>query len=215
MRFNYWIFDMDGTLTDSMGIWDKLPFVLLEKLSRQPKPELRFDLLPLGMTETARYMISEYDLPMTEEEFNALSFQTIRELYRTVSLKPGVREILDRLKSQGAKLCICSNTWQAMCEEVLTRLGVRDCFEFILSAQNGLNKHDPHIFYESMRRLGASSSAQCLVCEDAVYAARTAHSAGFSVLGIADVYSRADEAELRTLSEQFLPDWTALDWSRV
>lgn len=215
MKYHYWIFDMDGTLTDSMGIWDKVPFELLAMYGRTARPGLREQLLPLGMAETSRFMIREYALPLDEAGFSAKTMEAIRQLYRTVELKPGVRELLARLKAQGAQLCICSNTWQPMCEEVLGRLGVLPYFEFVLSAQDGFTKKEPAIFLEAMRRLGGRSPAECVVCEDAVHAARTAHRAGFPVIGIADYYSRADEADLRGLCRQFLTGWPALDWQNV
>lgn len=215
MKYNHWIFDMDGTLTDSMGIWDEVPFALLEQYGRTPKPDLRQVLLPLGMAESARYLIREYQLPLDEANYDAAVMEAVGRLYRTVELKPGVRKILERLKEEGAHLCVCSNTWQPMCERVLGGLGVLDYFDFVLSAQDGFTKKEPAIFLEAMRRVGGHTPAECVVCEDAVHAARTAHRAGFPVIGIADYYSRADEPEMRALSQQFLTSWEQLDWSKV
>lgn len=215
MKYNHWIFDMDGTLIDSMGLWDEVPYALLEQYGRTPKPDLRQVLLPLGMAESARYLIREYQLPLDETSYDAAVMEAIGRLYQTVELKPGVRELLERLKGAGAHLCVCSNTWQPMCERVLGRLGVLDYFDFVLSAQDGFTKKEPAIFLEAMRRVGGRTPAECVVCEDAVHAARTAHRAGFPVIGIADYYSRADEPELRALSQQFLTSWEELDWSRV
>lgn len=215
MKYNHWIFDMDGTLTDSMGIWDEVPFALLEQYGRTPKPDLRQVLLPLGMAESARYLIREYQLPLDEANYDAAVMEAVGRLYRTVELKPGVRKILERLKAEGAHLCVCSNTWQPMCERVLGDLGVLDYFDFVLSAQDGFTKKEPAIFLEAMRRVGGHTPAECVVCEDAVHAARTAHRAGFPVIGIADYYSRADEPEMRALSQQFLTSWEQLDWSKV
>ena len=215
MKYNHWIFDMDGTLTDSMGIWDEVPFALLEQYGRTPKPDLRQVLLPLGMAESARYLIREYQLPLDEANYDAAVMEAVGRLYRTVELKPGVRKILERLKAEGAHLCVCSNTWQPMCARVLGGLGVLDYFDFVLSAQDGFTKKEPAIFLEAMRRVGGHTPAECVVCEDAVHAARTAHRAGFPVIGIADYYSRADEPEMRALSQQFLTSWEQLDWSKV
>lgn len=215
MKYNHWIFDMDGTLTDSMGIWDEVPFALLEQYGRTTKPDLRQVLLPLGMAESARYLIREYQLPLDEANYDAAVMEAVGRLYRTVELKPGVRKILERLKEEGAHLCVCSNTWQPMCERVLGGLGVLDYFDFVLSAQDGFTKKEPAIFLEAMRRVGGHTPAECVVCEDAVHAARTAHRAGFPVIGIADYYSRADEPEMRALSQQFLTSWEQLDWSKV
>ena len=62
---------------------------------------------------------------------------------------------------------------------------------------------------------GGAAPAACAVCEDAVYAAATAHKAGYYVIGIADRTSAADEPEMRRICSQFVPRWDALDWTRV
>lgn len=216
MRCKQWIFDMDGTLTDSMGVvWQDAPLALLRRYGRTPRPDLHEALLPLGLYDGAEYLIRTYDLPLDRSNYVAALRETVCELYETVELKPGVRETLARLQREGARLCICSNTWEEQCRAVLGRLGVADAFEFYLTAQGARSKHHPAVFFEAMRRLGGEEPASCMVCEDALYAARTAHAAGFGLIGIADECSRADEAALRAISGQFLPDWTALDWSRL
>ncbi len=215
MQHRYWIFDMDGTLTDSMGIWGEVPCELLRGFGIEPRPGLRETLLPMSMEETGRYLVAEYGLPLDAEGYTRAVMEAIGRLYETVELKAGVPAVLDRLRAEGARLCVCSATWQFMCERVLGRLGVLDRFNFVLSARDGYTKHEPDIFYEAMRRLGAENPAECMVCEDALYAARTACGAGFGVIGIADAASRADEAALRRVSSQFLTSWEALDWTAL
>ena len=112
-------------------------------------------------------------------------------------------------------MCICSNTWAEQCRTVLTRLGIAQYFSFIVEAQGVLHKSHPEVFFECMSRLGGADPAACAVCEDAVYAAATAHKAGYYVIGIADRTSAADEPEMRRICSQFVPQWDALDWTRV
>ena len=133
----------------------------------------------------------------------------------TVALKPGVRELLARLKAEGARMCICSNTWSAQCRTVLTRLGIDEYFDFYVEAQGALHKSRPDVFFQTLARLGGTDPDRCVVCEDSLYAARTAHDAGFRVIGIADAASKSDEPALREVSDQFLTDWTELDWDKV
>ena len=216
MRCKQWIFDMDGTLTDSMTVvWEGAPDALLRRYGRTPKENLRSALLTMGMQEGARYLIREYSLPLDENSYYDVMRDVIAELYETVELKPGVREMLARLKAEGARICLCSNTWAGQCRTVLERLGVLDCFEFIVEAQGALHKSRPEVFRKCMSRLGGEDPAHCAVCEDAIYAASTAHRAGYYVVGIADRASAADEPEMRRTCDQFLTDWTQLDWSRV
>ena len=95
MHCRQWIFDMDGTLTDSMTVvWEGAPDALLRRFGRTPKEDLRAALLTMGMQEGARYLIREYALPLTETQYYDVMREVIAELYETVELKPGVREML-------------------------------------------------------------------------------------------------------------------------
>ena len=119
MHCNNWIFDMDGTLTDSMTVvWEGAPDALLARYGRTPKSDLHKTLLTMGMADGAAYLIREYDLPLKMEDYNDVMWDVITKLYETVELKPGVRELLARLKAEGARMCICSNTWSAQCRTV-------------------------------------------------------------------------------------------------
>ena len=216
MHCNNWIFDMDGTLTDSMTVvWEGAPDALLARYGRTPKSDLHKTLLTMGMADGAAYLIREYDLPLKMEDYNDVMWDVITKLYETVELKPGVRELLARLKAEGARMCICSTTWSAQCRTVLTRLGIADYFSFIVEAQGVLHKSRPEVFFECMHRLGGADPAACAVCEDAIYAASTAHKAGFTVLGVQDAASADDAPAMARVCDQFLPDWTALDWTKI
>ena len=216
MHCKQWIFDMDGTLTDSMTIvWEGAPAALLARYGRTPKADLHDVLLNMGMDDGARYLITEYDLPLTMESYFEVMYQVIADLYETVELKPGVREMLARLRAEGARMCICSNTRSSQCRTVLTRLGVDGYFDFYIEAKGEKSKSHPEVFFEAMQRLGGTDPAACAVCEDAIYAADTAHKAGFYLVGIQDAASAADAAAMNAVCDQFLPDWTALDWTRV
>ena len=211
MHCKQWIFDMDGTLTDSMTVvWEGAPAALLARYGRTPRADLHDTLLSMGMEDGARYLIFAYDLPLDMDSYLGVMREVIAQLYETVELKPGVRQMLARLRAEGARMCICSNTWSDQCRTVLTRLGVDDCFEFYIEAQGLLHKSRPDVFFAALRRLGGTDPHRCAVCEDSLYAARTAHDAGFYVIGIADAASAADEPALRRVSDQFLTRWAEL-----
>ena len=123
--------------------------------------------------------------------------------------------MLARLKAGGVRMCICSNTWAEQCEEVLTRLGVADYFEFFYTAQGAKSKAHPEVFREVLERLGGSEPADAVVCEDAVYATRTARQCGFYLIDIEDETSAADQPELQRLADQYITDWTQLDWTKL
>ena len=190
MHRKQWIFDMDGTLTDSMTVvWQGAPLELLRRYGREARPGIHDVLLSMGMVEGAEYLIRTYDLPLTLRDYEPAMRQVIRDLYKKVELKPGVRKMLARLKAEGARMCICSNTWSAQCRTVLTRLDIDEYFDFYVEAQGALHKSRPDVFFQTLTRLGGTDPDRSVVCEDSLYAARTAHDAGFRVIGIADALS--------------------------
>ena len=112
-------------------------------------------------------------------------------------------------------MCICSNTWSSQCRTVLTRLGIDEYFDFYIEARGAMSKSSPAPFMEALHRLGGTEPAGCAVCEDARHAAQTAHDAGVYLVGFQDTTSAADAPALRRSCDQFLPDWTALDWAQA
>ena len=191
---------------DSMDIPDEIP--MPGKSSRSGK--------------AAKAARPEADHIMTDEEAKKASIVRLDD--KQVAALPAaswlmgqekLRELLARLKAEGARMCICSNTWSAQCRTVLTRLGIDEYFDFYVEAQGALHKSRPDVFFQTLTRLGGTDPDRCVVCEDSLYAARTAHDAGFRVIGIADAASKSDEPALREVSDQFLTDWTELDWNKV
>lgn len=98
---------------------------------------------------------------------------------------------------------------------MLTRLGIDEYFDFYIEARGAMSKSSSAPFMEALHRLGGTDPAGCAVCEDALYAAQTAHDAGFYLVGIQDTTSAADAPALHRICDQFLPDWTALDWAQA
>lgn len=200
------IFDMDGTLIDSMVFWKNLA---AEYLTDKGVTEIPADILerikPMTMSESADLFRREFGLSGDPEtEMNAM----MDEHYRNdIPLKPGVREYLQKLHRRGVQMCVASATAEHLMECCLTRLGVRDCFEFLLSCETvGAGKRSPLVYHESARRLNAIP-AEIAVYEDALYAVQTAKEAGYHVVG---VYDDSAAKNWQTIEE--LADETILSW---
>ena len=155
MHCKQWIFDMDGTLTDSMTVvWEGAPDALLARYGRTPKSDLHKTLLTMGMEDGAQYLIREYALPLDRNGYLDVMREVIAQLYEKVELKPGVRDTLARLRAEGARMCVCSNTWSSQCRTVLTRLGIDEYFDFYIEARGAMSKSSPAPFMEALHRLG-------------------------------------------------------------
>ena len=206
MRLQSAIFDMDGTLLDSMAIWDNASSRARRALGVEPRPDLRDRVHSLTLREGAQYCKDAYGLPQTVEELVALTKEQVREFYRTeVQAKPGVPEFLSLLKLEGVWMYVTTNTDRDLVEIALEHTGLRDYFRGILTcAEVGAGKKDsPEIFERAMRRL-RSTKRDTVVFEDALHAIRTAKAAGFRICAVYDPSAEDEQEEIRALADTYI-----------
>lgn len=210
MNKKFAIFDMDGTLVDSMVFWRRLGWEYLEsKGVTGDLGDVMERIKPMTMSESARLFMDEFSLEGTPEsiaeEMNAMMDKHYRE---DIPLKPGVREYIKKLHAAGVKMCVASATAEELMEECLSRLDAAKYFQFLLSCESvGAGKSQPDIYYEATKRLGVSPN-EIAVYEDALYAARTAKMAGFYTVGVYDESSEKHWEQLREIADETIFDWT-------
>ncbi len=214
MRLQGAIFDMDGTLLDSMPIWQSLGSETLSRRGYLPEPGLDDKLRIMSLRQSAEYCKAHYDLPEAVEEIMAQTDAMVDDFYRSqVTAKPGVDRFLSLLKMQGVWMYIVTATDRAQAEAALERTKLRDYFRGIITCtQAGIGKDDPEIFEMAMRRL-RSNKRDTVVFEDSLYAIRTAKAAGFRVAGVYDPFNEADQGAIREESDYYIHSFE--DWTRV
>lgn len=193
---DYVIFDLDGTLVDSMPIWENLGSSLLSLYGVVPSQAVANEVRSLSLLDAmALFRVHFPNLPAPEELIEKLSLLIHDSYAYDVLLKPGVKPYLEKLSQAGVRKCIATASPGVNVKAALKRLGVLDHFEFILTeGEFGSGKEDTGIFLECAKRFGAAPS-QVTVFEDALHAALSAKAAGFNVIGVYDK-SSADVAEL-------------------
>ncbi len=211
MKIKYAIFDFDGTLFDSMSIWDRVGEIYLGSLGIKPKASLREDVRSLSLYQAACYVKKEYQLSLSEEEIMAGINRVVEDFYLYEVLpKPGVINFLDQMKRAGISMCIATASDQAQIKAALKRCNMDHYFEKIFTCTEvGHGKDEPLIFRKAMEFLGGDRS-NTVVFEDAIHAIRTAKEDGFRVVGVFDASERRQE-EVRELTDAYLVDFEHTD----
>ena len=203
MRLRGAIFDMDGTLLDSMQVWENAGEDYLRTLGCVPEEGVGELMKSMSLQQAALYCRERYALPLSVEEIMAGVNGRVERFYRQEArLKPGALDFLRTLSQRGVRMCLATATDLHLVEAALDRCGVRTYFSALFTCtQVGSGKDEPHIYRAALRHLG-TGRADTLVFEDALYAARTAKGDGFVTVGVADAYEK-NEGELERLSDIF------------
>ena len=202
------IFDLDGTLLDSMFIWDTIGEEYLRSLGKEPHEDLKETFMTLTLEEAAEYYREHYGVTLSVKEIVDGVNAMVEQTYRTkVTLKPGISEYLAWLKENGVRMCVATVTDRYLVEETLERLGVRHYFsEIFTCAEVGFGKDKPIIYQKALEHLGTEKS-DTYVFEDLPFALNTAKTDGFPTVGVYDRHE-AHQDDLKELADYYIFDFT-------
>ncbi|HBD85883.1 MAG TPA: HAD family hydrolase [Clostridiales bacterium] len=205
---NAYIFDLDGTLLDSMDVWEQIDIDFLIKRGFEVPPDYINAVCARSFTEAAVYTIERFDLPDSVDdllrEWNGMA---VYAYGHTVPLKPYAREYLAALREREFKLGIATSLPAAPYEPALHNHGIIELFDAICSTDEvAYGKTKPDVFLLAARKLGAST-AECVVFEDIPQAIRSAKQAGMTVYGIYDESSKAHWALIQEITDGVFYDF--------
>ena len=202
------IFDLDGTLVDSMWMWKQIDIDFLGSRGYDLPEDLQKNIEGMSFKETAEYIKERFQLPDTTEElmdiWNDMAFEKYK---KEVFLKPGVLEFLKTLKEKNIKTGIATSNSMVLVETTLKANGVWDYFSSIHTANEvAKGKPAPDIYLLVAKELGIEPE-QCLVFEDVVMGIMAGKNAGMETCAIYDRYSELDEKEKRELADFYIHDY--------
>ena len=202
------IFDLDGTLLDSMFIWDTIGEEYLRSLGKEPHEDLKETFMTLTLEEAAEYYREHYGVTLSVKEIVDGVNAMVEQTYRTkVTLKPGIAEYLAWLKENGVRMCVATVTDRYLVEETLERLGVRHYFsEIFTCAEVGFGKDKPIIYQKALEHL-ETEKRDTYVFEDMLFALNTAKTDGFPTVGVYDRHE-AHQDDLKELADYYIFDFT-------
>lgn len=211
MNFKGAIFDLDGTLLDSMPFWETLASEYLKAKGIIPRENVDRTLKTMSLQQGARYLKREFSIPGSEDEIIDEIVAMIEDIYLSKApFKAGALPLLERLYEEKVRMCIATATENSLAKAALERLGALSYFDFILTCfDTGMGKDRPEFFLKALELLNTPKE-ETIVFEDALYAIKSAKAAGLSVVTVYDESFHEEREEIRAIADFYLDsleDW--------
>lgn len=196
---NYSIFDVDGTILDSMKIWNVLASRYIRSIKKVPEANLDEIVSNMSLEQSAHYLKEKYDIHQSEDEIIACILAILSDFYKyEVQLKPGFKEFIENYPSHNV---IATSSDENLVKAALSRLQVLSFFEKIITcSQIKKSKNEPDIYLACAEYL-KQKPENILVFEDAAFCIDTAKKAGFKVVGVQDY------EDISSLCDVYIKDW--------
>ena len=202
------VFDMDGTILDSMGMWQDIDRRYLARFGTAAPADLQRRIEGFSVPETARYFKDAFGIPDSMEEIVAAWNEMAREEYLFyLQLKPGAEAYLRRLRESGVKLGIATTNYRDLTEACLKRLGILALFDAVeTSAEVEKGKPDPEIFLEAAEAMGTAPE-DCVVFEDLPAGLLAGKRAGMRTVAVWDPAAAAVDEQKRAMADAYAASW--------
>jgi HAD superfamily hydrolase (TIGR01509 family) len=199
------IFDLDGTLIDSMWLWEKVDIDFLSKRGFSLPSDLKECIEHLSFIDTAKYFKERFMLSQSIDEImDEWNYMAYEQYANNILLKPGAKEYLHSLKLKGIKIALATSNSVPLLEAVLKNNEIYSYFDVVTTTnevQRG--KNFPDIYLLSAEKLGVKPD-ECIVFEDILPAVLGAKAAGMKVVGVHDFYSEYQRNEIVASADYYI-----------
>lgn len=205
------IFDLDGTLIDSMKIWEKIDYDFLNKRNLKVPQDLKHKIETLTFEEGANFFKKNFKLKESQEEIlKEWHNMVVKEYSHNIKLKNNVRDFLIKLKNKGVKLAIATSNTPELTKLVLENNKILDLFDSITTiSEVNRNKTFPDIYLLCAEKLKLPAE-KCAVFEDILPAIKSAKTAKMKTIGIYDDSSKDDENKIKEIADYYIYDYKEL-----
>ena len=205
------IFDLDGTLVDSMWVWSKIDIDYLESKGHALPENLNSEICHLSFTQTANYFKERFSLSDSIDtilkDWNTMAYNHYSE---NVKLKDGVKEFLDKLKENNIKIALATSNSVPLLEACLKNNGIYDYFDSITTTDEVSNgKNCPDVYLLAAKKLNVNPK-NCIVFEDILPAIKGAKAADMTVIAVSDKHSLNDLDEIINHSDKYINSYFEL-----
>ena len=205
------IFDLDGTLVDSMWMWKAIDIEYLGRFGFDLPSTLQKDIEGMSFSETAVYFKETFRIPDSLEkiksDWNAMAYD---KYTKEVDLKPGAEKFLEYCREHGIKMGIATSNSRELVDATIEALGVKEYFDCIMtSCEVAKGKPAPDIYLAVAKVLGVETS-ECLVFEDVEMGIMAGKNAGMMVCAIEDLFSMNQIERKKQLADYYIKDFEEL-----
>lgn len=206
-----YIFDLDGTLIDSLEAWEDIGNRYLKSIGIQGRKTLDQEMEHMPFQEACQYIKEEFSLSQSVDEIlNSVKKMIYTSYANDIVLKEGVYDFLQQSYEQGKRLCLLTANDQSLAQVVLKHQQVLSYFECIESCDNlGYNKTNPLCYLSLARKMGVSQE-KCVVFEDAYHAIKTARNAGFYTVAIVNKENQKNKDDIQKIANQTIESFTQI-----
>lgn len=199
-----YIFDMDGTLVDSVYALEDGTKKFLDAMEIEYPDNIVEIITPLGYTGAAKY-IQSLGVDRTVDELTKMMKNSMIDEYENhIPAKPHAINLLKRLRDEGHTLAVLTASPHFLLDPCFKRLGIYDLFDYVWSTDDfGLTKSDTKIYHEAAKILGVKAE-DCTFFDDNINNIRTAKEAGLHTVAVYDVTSKNSEDELKKIAEKYI-----------
>ncbi|MBS6341292.1 MAG: HAD family phosphatase [Eubacterium limosum] len=206
------IFDFDGTLVDSMGLWHSIDHIYLERHHKVCPETLPYEIAGKSFTETAEYFKERFELEDSIEDIKAEWVAMSHEEYLNhVHFKPGALRLIRDLHSRRQRIAIATSNNRETTEAFLQKHNVLSYFDILcFTTEVGAGKPNPAVFNQAAQLLSLTAN-NCLVFEDTLEGIQAAKAAGMDVIAVADLWQGGHLVKIKNLADGFIQDFTDLE----
>lgn len=205
------IFDLDGTLIDSMWVWNQIDIDYLKGKGHEVPHDFKNEISHLSFLQTAEYVKNRFDISDPVEKILDDWLKMAFNFYANkVKLKEGVVQFLDMLKSKNIKIALATSNSTPLLEACLKNNGIYDYFDSItITDEVSKGKNFPDVYLLAAKKLNVSPE-NCIVFEDIIPAVKGAKAANMIVIAVKDESSLDDKDELTKLSDKYINSYREL-----
>ncbi|MCD7810211.1 MAG: HAD family phosphatase [Erysipelotrichaceae bacterium] len=202
------LFDVDGTILDSMGIYEDLGKIYLQGKGIVAKEDLNDVLYPMTFQQSASYLKNHYELDDSIDEIISSLQKYLYGYYANeVPLKEGIIDILNILKNKNDSLYIVSSSPKKLITISFQRLNIYHYFKDILTCDDFKCQKDKQFYLKVLKRIHTKAN-ECILFEDSVSSAIAAKQCGIKVIGVKDDYAREN---IKNIADMYIENWRDLN----